>query len=66
MILEGSDLIFVAAASAAGLIGMYVERGRVAAASLARRHSVAPDRRKARAVPFRRDGRPYAAPLDPA
>lgn len=70
MILNGADLIVVAAASAAGLIGMYVERGRVAAAALAKRRSVAPDarpdRRKARVLPFRRDGRPYARPLDAA
>jgi hypothetical protein len=66
MILDGSDLIVVAAASAAGLIGMYVERGRVAASSAARRRSVAPDRTKARGLPFRKDGRPLAPPLDAA
>ncbi|MCR5873579.1 DUF2726 domain-containing protein [Phenylobacterium sp. J426] len=64
MILNGSDMIVVAAASAAGLIGMYIERGRVAAARAARRGSLAPDRRRGRVAPFRKDGRPLARPLD--
>ncbi len=72
MILDTSDLIVVAAASAAGLMGMYMERGRRAAARAARRRSLtpergeAPGRGKARMTPFRRDGRPFAAPLDAA
>lgn len=70
MLLDAPDLIVVVAASAAGLAGMYVERGRAALLRAEKRRARLPaagrPRRKARVVPFRRDGRPYAAPLDAA
>ena len=47
MILDTSDLSGGAAASAAGLMGMYMERGRRAAARAARRRSLTPERGEA-------------------
>lgn len=68
MLLDASELIVVVAASAAGLAGMYMERGRAAVLRAEKRRPSlsAKERRRARIVPFRRDGRPYAAPLDAA
>jgi hypothetical protein len=70
MLLDASELIVVIAASAAGLAGMYMERGRAALLRAEKRRPRLPagarPRRKARVVPFRRDGRPYARALDAA
>ena len=68
MLLDASELIVVAAASGAGLAGMYMERGRAALLRAEKRRPSLPagERRKARITPFRRDGRPYAAALDAA
>lgn len=68
MFLDASELIVIVAASGAGLAGMYVERGRAALFRAERRRpklAKAP-RRAGKPAPFRRDGRPYAAPLDAA
>jgi len=69
MFLDASELIVIVAASGAGLAGMYVERGRAALFRAERRRPSPPKPARARTgkvTPFRRDGRPYAAPLGPA